>query len=619
MCGIAGLYSKSKISRDSIVRMTDAMSHRGPDGDGLWLNEQGNLGLGHRRLSIIDLSDEGKQPMHFADRYVITFNGEIYNYLELRQELEQQGLRFRSKTDTEVLLALYAEHGAGCLQKLDGMFAFVIYDKQSKTVFGARDRFGEKPFFYHYEAGKSFAFASEIKALLAFGVGKDVNDQMLANFLLSNYSINNPQTLSDTFYKKILKLPAASYFMIDAELNCTIKEYWKINPFESNRDILFGEAKEEFKYLLTQSVNYRLRSDVPIGSSLSGGLDSSSIVCLINEENKDQRIRQNTFSARFKDFNKDEGKFIQQVIDKTNASCHFTWPDEEGFIKDFNDLLYYQDEPFPSASIYAQYCVMKKAKEADVTVLLDGQGADETLAGYEYYLQTYLNGLKKNQPGKYAEEYDFIVGNNANFVPALQEQVAAPGMSLKSLVKNTIRPLYKVLNPKKYNSVAYRPVGLLTDAFRESLGPEWQYRYSFDTSDVKSHLWHSVKYNNLEDLLRFSDRNSMAHSREVRLPFLNTKLVEFLFTLPAEFLIQKGWTKYILRESLQDILPAEIAWRKDKIGYEPPQKKWLQNPVFVSRIQQRKEDLIKRGIINKDFGFTEDHDWSILMTQNLAL
>lgn len=619
MCGIAGSYSKSKISLESIVRMTDAMSHRGPDGDGLWLNDEQNLGFGHRRLSIIDLSDEGKQPMHFADRYVITFNGEIYNYLELRQELEKQGVRFKSKTDTEVLLALYAEYGADCLQKLDGMFAFVIYDKQSKTVFGARDRFGEKPFFYHYEAGKSFAFASEIKALMAFGVGKDVNDQMLANFLLSNYSINNPQTLSDTFYKKILKLPAASYFMLDAELNFTIKEYWKINPFESNRDILFGEAKEEFKYLLAQSVNYRLRSDVPIGSSLSGGLDSSSIVCLINEENKDQRIRQNTFSARFKDFNKDEGKFIRMVIDKTNASYHDTWPDEEGFITDFDDLLYYQDEPFPSASIYAQYCVMKKAKEANVTVLLDGQGADETLAGYEYYLQTYLNGLKKNQPGKYAEEHNFIVGNNANFVPALAEQVSAPGISLKSLVKNTIRPLYKAIHPKKYNSVAGRPVGLLTDTFRESLGHEWQYRYSFDTDHVKSHLWHSVKYNNLEDLLRFSDRNSMAHSREVRLPFLNTKLVEFLFTLPAEFLIQKGWTKYILRESLQDILPAEIAWRKDKIGYEPPQKKWLQNPVFVSKIQQRKEDLIKRGIINKDFGFTEDHDWSILMTQNLAL
>lgn len=619
MCGIAGLYSKSKISQESIVRMTDAISHRGPDGDGLWLNDEQNLGFGHRRLSIIDLSDEGKQPMLFADRYVITFNGEIYNYLELRKELEEQGIRFRSKTDTEVLLALYAEHGVDCLHKLDGMFAFVIYDKQSKIVFGARDRFGEKPFFYHYEAGKSFAFASEIKALLAFGVERDVNDQMLANFLLSNYSINNPQTLSDTFYKKILKLPAASYFMLDAELNFTIKEYWKINPLESNRNILFGEAKEEFRYLLAQSVNYRLRSDVPIGSSLSGGLDSSSIVCLINEENADQRIRQNTFSARFKDFNKDEGRFIQQVIDKTNASSHFTWPDEEEFITDFNDLLYFQDEPFPSASIYAQYCVMKKAKEANVTVLLDGQGADETLAGYEYYLQTYLNGLKKNQPGKYAEEYDFIVGNNANFVPPLAEQVSAPGISLKSLVKNTIRPLYKVVNPKKYASVADRPLGLLTDTFRESLGHEWQYRYIFDTDHVKSHLWHSVKYNNLEDLLRFSDRNSMAHSREVRLPFLNTKLVEFLFTLPAEFLIQKGWTKYILRESLQDILPTEIAWRKDKIGYEPPQKKWLQNPVFVSKIQQRKEDLIKRGIINKDFGFTEDHDWSILMTQNLAL
>lgn len=599
--------------------MTDAMAHRGPDGEGFWQNEDGNVLLGHRRLSIIDLSDRGKQPMNYQNRYTITFNGEIYNYLELKNGLEAEGYQFVSDTDTEVLLALYSKYKEQCLPMLDGMFAFVIYDASEKTVFGARDRFGEKPFYYRHSANREFAFASEIKALLDPAVGNEVNKQMLANFLTSNYRINNPQDQRNTFYRDILKIPAACYFTLNSALDLKITEYWKVNLSAINTNITFEEAKEEFRYLFAQSVSHRLRSDVPVGSSLSGGLDSSSIVCQINDLNKDRSIHQNTFSARFKDFNKDEGAFIQQVNDKTGASYHFTWPDEEGFISDFDNLLYYQDEPFPSASIYAQYCVMKKAKETNVTVLLDGQGADEILAGYEYYLQTYLNGIKQNPVKNYQAEYQAIVANNANFIPSPGQLAGSPNLSLKSLVKDAVRPLYKIVNPKKYASVAIKSAGILTPEFQESLGKEWGFRYSYETDNVKSHLWHSVKYDNLEDLLRFSDRNSMAHSREVRLPFLNAKLVEFLFTLPVEFLIQKGWTKYILRESLQDLLPKEIAWRKDKIGYEPPQKKWLLNPVFVSKIQERKEDLIKKGIINKEFAFTEDHDWSILMTQNLPL
>ena len=617
MCGIAGIYSVNTAGQDKLARMTDRIAHRGPDGEGHWLSSDGKVALGHRRLSIIDLSDDGKQPMHFADRYVITFNGEIYNYLELREGLEKEGVIFKSKTDTEVLLALYALFGPACLQKLDGMFAFVIYDKQERKLFGARDRFGEKPFYYYFDKGNEFVFASEIKSLLAVGIDKAVNNTMLANFLVSNYYINNPQNLQHTFYKHILKLPAASYFTLDHRFELRIEEYWQVKPSAINESITFEEAREEFRHLLSQSVNYRLRSDVPVGSSLSGGLDSSSIVCLINQANKSQHIKQNTFSARFKDFNKDEGAFMQKVIDKTGASAYFTWPGEEGFIRDFDDLLYHQDEPFPSASIYAQYCVMKKAREENVTVLLDGQGADEILAGYEYYLQTYLNGLKQSGNAAYTSERELIINNNANFILQPGDVFQKPGLSLKTLVKNAVRPAYKLINPGKYSTAANKPVPLLTDEFTASLGKGWKYDFSYDQTNVKEHLWHSVKYHNLEDLLRFSDRNSMAHSREVRLPFLNTKLVEFMFTLPAEFLIQKGWTKYIMREALKDLLPPEITWRKDKIGYEPPQKKWLQNPRFVSKTAQQKDLLIKLGIINKHYALTEDNNWSVLMTQNL--
>lgn len=617
MCGIAGIYSTMGASAQSLERMTDRMRHRGPDGFGHWISDDGHMGLAHRRLSIIDLSEDGHQPMHFAGRYVITFNGEIYNYLELRRELELKGTAFKSKTDTEVLVALYAEYGPACLQKLEGMFAFVIYDRAERRLFGARDRFGEKPFYYHRGPGGTFVFASEIKALFAYGIPKKINNSMLANFMLSNYAISNPQDLRETFYEGVFKLPAACYFTMQAGSDPRINEYWKLEPTGTNSHIQFGEAKEEFRLLLSQSVSRRMRSDVPIGSSLSGGLDSSSIVCLLNEANSSKQFRQTTFSARFKDFGKDEGAFMEKVIEKTGAEAHFTWPDEEGFIRDFESLCYFQDEPFPSASIYAQYCVMRKAGEENVTVMLDGQGADETLAGYEYYLDTYLNGLKSSGSNRYGKELELLSANNANFKPASPGDLPVQeSRSLKQLVKDTVRPLYRIVNPAKYKAVRSKPAGLLTSAFRESLGENWKYDFSaYDQHNVKAHLWHSVKYHNLEDLLRFSDRNSMAHGREVRLPFLSTPLVEFLFTLPVEFLVHQGWTKYILRESLQGILPAEIAWRKDKIGYEPPQKKWLQNPVFVEKAEQGRRTLISNGIVNEGFRFTEDHKWSALMMQ----
>ncbi len=621
MCGIAGIYSKFKIDKVQVVRMTDAIAHRGPDGAGLWMNDAGNLGLGHRRLSIIDLSDNATQPMHYQDRYVITFNGEIYNYLELKKELIADGFSFNSSSDTEVLIALYAKYKERCLEKLDGMFAFVIYDKQEKKLFGGRDRFGEKPFYYHLDDNKNFVFASELKALFAYGISKTVNREMLANFLLSNYAISNPQSLEQTFYEKIYKLPAASYFTIDDNFNLGIKNYWSIDINATNDKINFNEACEEFRFLFNTSVMNRMRSDVPIGSSLSGGLDSSSIVSTISHQHINHTINQNTFSARFANFEKDEGKYIQYILDQTKCHSHFTWPDGEGFERDFNDLLYFQDEPFPSASIYAQYCVMKKAKEQGVIVLLDGQGADEILAGYEYYLQTYLNQLSFSNSNQLQTEYNYISSQhqNYNFVLPTQSQLADPRISLKDLVKGSLRPIYKLVNPNKYKhlSTVDSKLSLLTADFLERLGTEWKYKYLYNHENVKNHLWYSVKQHNLEDLLRFSDRNAMAHSREVRLPFLNANLVEFIFTLPIEFLIQKGWTKYILRASMESILPSEIAWRKDKIGYEPPQKKWLETFNFQNRIEVNKQFLIKEGYINKAYHFSEDHNWSILMSEIL--
>ena len=279
MCGIAGILSldKSNITEVSLKKMTDSLYHRGPDGGGLWIDTINNVGLGHRRLSIIDLSDSGKQPMHYLDRYTITFNGEIYNYIELKTLLLTKGYIFKTSTDTEVLLALFDHKGYDCLELLDGMFAFAIWDKVSKKLFCARDRFGEKPFYYSIN-DSSFVFASEIKALWAYGIPKIKNDVMIFNYLYFN-SINNPDNLSETFYDNIKLLKPSSYLVINVNLEIEIeKKYWDIDYSNINTSISYEQAKIDFAELLQSSVNLRLRSDVPIGSSLSGGLDSSVIV-----------------------------------------------------------------------------------------------------------------------------------------------------------------------------------------------------------------------------------------------------------------------------------------------------------------------------------------------------
>ncbi|HYP51397.1 MAG TPA: asparagine synthase (glutamine-hydrolyzing), partial [Pyrinomonadaceae bacterium] len=394
MCGIAGIVSrKGKLEQAQVKRMTDAISHRGPDGEGAWINPSGNTALGHRRLAIIDLSESGRQPMFYADkRFSITFNGEIYNYLELRDDLEKRGFKFKSSSDTEVLLALFAEKGEKCLAELDGMFAFAIWDEQEKSLFAARDRFGEKPFYYAIY-GDAFYFASEMKALWAAGVPRAVSNRMLYNYLTAG-NMYNPHDLSQTFYEGIFKLKAAHYFFISPqELKIEQARYWNLDYKTVKQNISDGEAAEEFRFLFNESVKRRLRSDVPVGSSLSGGLDSSLVVCTIDRLNAEKRVRQATFSARFPGFAKDEGKFMQAVIERTNAEPHFVYPDDAGLVENLEKLFHHQEEPFGSASIYAQFCVMQLAKENNVTVLLDGQGADELLAGYHPYFEDYFREL----------------------------------------------------------------------------------------------------------------------------------------------------------------------------------------------------------------------------------
>lgn len=622
MCGIAGIYkfNSEAVYVDELRRMTNAIAHRGPDGEGHWLDDNKCVGFGHRRLSIIDLSENGKQPMHYAEgRYTIVFNGEIYNYLEIKEQLLNKGYRFRSDSDTEVLMALYDQKKENCLEDLDGMFAFVIWDETEKKLFCARDRFGEKPFFYNYQKGKGFVFASEMKALFALGIQREMDSEMMFNYLNDHYIISDPSDRSRTFYNGIQRLEQGHHLTVMPDGNLIKKNYWTLDQQLVNSDLNFQEACEKFKDLFYQSISRRLRSDVPVGSSLSGGLDSSSIVCAINELTNGKHVSQNSFSARFSDFDKDEGKYIDYVIDKTAVKANYVWPDESGFLTDFRDLCYHQEEPFPSASIYAQYTVMKLAKEKGVTVLLDGQGADETLAGYEFYFNTFLRELKSANSPDYEKQKQRLLQQQERFISdQFKNETAAIDISLKDRIKNLARPLYKGLNPAKYRNIETRSFSqirresLFAGDFLKTIQEERIFNMPGSFTSLNDHLKNSVFMNNLEDLLRFSDRNSMAHSREVRLPFLNHELVEFAFSLPASYKINEGWSKYILRRSMEGVLPGEITWRTDKIGYEPPQKKWMEHPIMKEQINDFKSDLIKDRIIHEQAKLSGDQEFSVL-------
>ncbi|HEX8399465.1 MAG TPA: asparagine synthase (glutamine-hydrolyzing) [Pyrinomonadaceae bacterium] len=622
MCGIAGIVSrKGQLEQAQLKRMTDAIAHRGPDGEGAWINFSGNAALGHRRLAIIDLSESGRQPMFYANgRFSITFNGEIYNYLELRDDLEKRGFKFKSTSDTEVLLALFAEKGEKCLAELDGMFAFAIWDEQEQSLFAARDRFGEKPFYYAiYD--NTFYFASEMKALWAAGVPRAVSNRMLYNYLTAG-NMYNPHDLSQTFYEGIFKLKAAHYFFISPqELKIEQTCYWNLDYKTVKQNISDDEAAEEFRFLFNESVKRRLRSDVPVGSSLSGGLDSSLVVCTIDRLNAEKPVRQATFSARFPGFAKDEGKYMQAVIERTNAESHFVYPDDFGLVENLEKLFHHQEEPFGSASIYAQFCVMQLAKENNVTVLLDGQGADELLAGYHPYFEDYFRDLAVRDKKTWRQEQQA-------FYDTYGAKINGDGFNLKETVRRFLPAVLK----DKARSVRHRlqktnGSGFLDSGFQQEFS-DFSFSFPPRPDNLPESLYRSTTGGSLEELLRYADRNSMAHSREVRLPFLYHRLAEFLFSLPSNFKIRNATTKYIMREAFKDILPAEIVNRTDKIGYEPPQKSWLANPRIVQMVDEAASLLSEASILNKDAqrfisrreaktSIFNSYNWKMLMAANL--
>lgn len=578
MCGICGIVSiHSNVDFGALSRMAESLRHRGPDGLRLWMNDGLTVGLGHNRLSIIDLSDQAGQPMFSADgRHVIIFNGEIYNYIELKQALSQEGKVFNTQSDTEVLLTAYITWGESFLRRLDGMFSFAIWDNLEKKLFAARDRFGEKPFFYS-TLNNQLHFASEMKALWAAGVSRDVCPVRLQEYLRERW-VDDPQDPGTTFYKRIQQLPAAHCLSWERG-QMRIFRYWDLPDHPDPSTITFEDARERFSELLNLSVRRRLRSDVAVGSSLSGGLDSSTIVSIISRL---QSSRQHTFSARFKDFSRDEGPHIESLLATVDqVESHICWPDSDQLVQTIDQVFYHQEEPFNSASVIAQWEVMRLAQSHRVPVLLDGQGADELLAGYLPYYRGYLRWLFLHHPTVYFKELEAYQRLHGSVLPAT------------SALSTTELSFY------------------LKRVRRKMLG-----KFSIhDALNLRDQLKFSLCRFGLRELLRYADRNAMGHGIEVRLPFLSHELVEFVHTLPDSYKLSGGWTKLILRRSQETSLPTSIAWRKDKVGYEPPQVEWLKHPRMQQAISSYKQKLTADGILWSSYPHVGS--WEILMLGKL--
>jgi len=581
--------------------MTNRLLHRGPDDHGFvlvetrtgttWTGDRAapagarfDLALGHRRLSIVDLSEAGHQPMVSASgRHWIVYNGEIYNFVELREELKRLGHQFRSATDTEVVLAAYAEWGADCLSRFNGMWAFAIWDDVTKSLFCARDRFGVKPFYY--SVGPDwFVFGSEIKALFEHpDVPRSPNPSAIYDFL----SMRLADHTNETFFEGISRLPAGHTLTYRPGHAPVIERYWDCQPAFQDDSSPETEAVAiaRFQELFEDAVRIRLRADVPIGTCLSGGVDSSSIVVTANElmfgemqlDRKLTGDRQRTFSACFEDPRFDERPFIDKVLDATGASSFRVFPSGSRLWDELPKLVDQMDEPFHSTSQYSQYNVMRLVRESGVTVTLDGQGADELMGGYPTYHSVYLATLlRAGRFGAAAKEAAATVKMSGRGRSAAQLLLRTGyGLlppSISSPIRTALAPMFSTLSPEGRSLQVIRPE--LQARFGERR-LDWLRSRSVAMHDLGRRLYEDVFQVSLPVLLRYADRNSMAFSIESRMPLLDYRLAEHIFSLPLSMIMRDGWTKWVFRSAMQGRLPPEVQWRKDKMGFVTPEAIWM--------------------------------------------
>jgi asparagine synthase (glutamine-hydrolysing) len=632
MCGISGIVDLENSSLHLpglIQKMTDAIRHRGPDGEGYVLASQNSytcafgkdtpeniaaakhfyspkksiesitenyqLAFGHRRLAIIDLTPSGHQPMCLSQQNIwITYNGEIYNYIELRDELKQKGHSFETSSDTEVILKAYQEWGTECVHKFNGMWAFVIFDAPKNKLFGSRDRFGVKPLYYIHKAN-CFAFASEQKALLASQL---IQPKLNPTAVFDYFVFSKIETEEEGMFQEILELQQAHNFEFSLTENKLRKWKYYSLPFteayQNFSEKTFQSYVEQTRELLFESIRLRLRSDVPVGSCLSGGIDSSSIVGIMNHYLKEQNQKINLFTAGFSEPEIDESKWAKMVADASSSKWNRTFPNSDELKKDLENLSFAQDIPIWSTSTYAQYRVMQLAKETGVKVILDGQGGDELWAGYPHQQAFFFRELVKNN--KFGEAVSLLknAGNFPENATWFAKQYLKHG-GLAHFPKTLVPGIYK----QYFSHLAY-----LNLDFLETYKSRYKIHFEKSPANLNAILQQETTNGLLKSYLKCEDRCSMWHSVESRTPFADDlKLIEFAFQTPSAFKIHNKQSKFILRQAMQGTVPQSILERQDKMGYSTPNSKWMAaisehvKPYFTGELAE----ILNLGKIEKEY------------------
>ncbi len=567
MCGIVGFYSKISDKEHIINEQLKTLYHRGPDDQNIYIDN--NIAFGHSRLAIIDIA-HAKQPMASDNkRFVLIFNGEIYNYLELRQHLVSKGVNFKTYSDTEVLLNMYVHYGKDCVSKLNGMFAFAIYDKQEGTLFLARDHFGIKPLYFTYK-DDAFIFASEVKAILKYpGIQAEADMQSVNEYLTFQVMLKK-----HTLFKNIHSLEPATYMIVQ---NGHIKEKKKYWEFDYNIDDTKSEEQytSELLHLLEHTLNIQTRSDVPIGAYLSGGIDSSLISTLASQNYFGDF---HTFSGAFKDAPEFDETYYAKIVHKSIKSIHHEiFPTSQDFTDSFEKIIYHMDYPEAGPGVFSQYMVSKLASE-HVKVVLGGQGGDEIFGGYTRYAVAYLEQALKgaifetSEEGKHLVTLQSIIPNMAqlkNYVPLLKEQFK------DGLFDPMDERYYRMMNRSHKLNEIYKNEFLSTFEQGELLD---KFKQVFNHPDTKSYfnkMTHFDLKTLLPALLHVEDRMSMAVSIESRVPILDYRIIELASKMPPAMKFAGGKTKAMLIRSVKNILPQEIINRKDKMGFPTPINNWL--------------------------------------------
>lgn len=576
MCGIAGIIglSSTDVSVDLMNLFLKTQSHRGPDATGVW--SENEVCLGHNRLSIIDLSDSANQPM-MVDRLVMVYNGEVYNYLEIRKELEQLGHQFKTQSDTEVILHAYSEWGQGCVNRFVGMWAFAIWDQTQNRLFASRDRFGIKPFHYIHKNGE-FHFASEIKTLRVSPLFSNVlNLNQVARGLQMGWVCYQ----DETYFDCVKSLPAG-HSMVYEQGNLTISRYWEVPSYEK-ADLNYTEKVDAFKELFLQSIKLHLRSDVPVASCLSGGIDSSSIVSSVSSLNP--AASYNTFSIYYEGAGDvDERPFVKHVLQKyPHITPHFYQPSDQDVADVFDHALYHCDLPATGSSFLSQYFLMRLISQNGIKVVLDGQGADEYLGGYMHTYYRLIGSLLRSLNLPKAIQITSLV--NQQVGSGLGQTIAHFGKSIMAGLMSE-QELYRI----EFNR--YFPFMVNSGFVKEPFVLSYH-----GASKVDCFLNNLLFHTSLPSLLHYEDRNSMAFSIESRVPFLDHRIVEFAFSLQDSDRIDGLVTKRILRDSMKTIIPEAVFNRKDKKGFVTPgENKWLRGPLryLTDDLESRLPDFIDK-------------------------